>query len=50
MYGNPNQNMDDMFLIQIIYIIFQEVSLRWYFSDNHHLLALDGHGSHVSLK
>ncbi len=32
MYGNPNQSMDDMFLIQIIYIIFQEVSLSWYFS------------------
>jgi hypothetical protein len=30
MYGSPNQNMDDKFLILIISVIFQKVNPRWF--------------------
>ncbi len=50
MYGNPNQSMDDKFLIQRISIIFQEVGPSGIYPSKQHLLTLDGHGSHVSLK
>jgi hypothetical protein len=29
MYGNPNQNMDDKFFVQVIFVIFQKVNPRW---------------------
>jgi len=45
-----NQSMDDKFFIQKNSTFFQGVSPRWHLSNNYHLLALHGHGSHVSLK
>jgi len=46
MYGNAKQGMDDKFHVQKkVIIILGGIS-----QTNHHLLILDGHGSHVTLK
>jgi hypothetical protein len=50
MFGNPNQSMDDKFFIQRILSFFKRSVQCGIFLSNHHLLALDGHGSHVSLE
>jgi hypothetical protein len=49
MYGNPNQNMDDKFFIKDFLSFFKRSILGGISPRNHHLLILDGHGSHVSL-
>jgi hypothetical protein len=39
--------MDDIFLIQRVIFLLQKINYKWIFQTNHHLLILDGHGSHV---
>jgi hypothetical protein len=48
MYGSLNQNMDDKFFVQGIFVIFQKVNPSEIFPNNCHILILDGHGSHVN--
>ncbi len=42
--------MDDKFFIQNFWSFFKRLILGDIFPNNCHLLALDGHGSHVSLE
>jgi hypothetical protein len=42
--------MDDNFSFQSIPLIFQRLCSRWDLQTNRHLLILDGHRSHVTLK
>jgi hypothetical protein len=50
MYGNANKGMDDKFFVQRIPFIFKDSIPSGISQTNHHLLVLDGHGSHVTLK
>jgi hypothetical protein len=51
MYGNPNRSMDEKLFLFKEFLSFFKRSIPGGFSPiNHHLLALYGHGSHVSLK
>jgi hypothetical protein len=51
MYGNPNQSMDDKFFMIKDFLSFFKRSIPSGISpSNHHLLILDGHGSHVNLE
>jgi len=40
----------DKFLIQKTFVIFQKVNPKCYLFNNHHLLTIVGHGSHVSVE
>jgi len=42
--------MDDKFSIQRNLIIFQKIVLGGISQSNHHLLIMDGHGSHITLE
>jgi hypothetical protein len=50
MCGSPNQRMDDKFFIQRIFVFFKRSIPGGISPSNYHLLALDGHGSHVNLE
>jgi hypothetical protein len=42
--------MDDKFFIQRILSFFKKIVLGGISQFNHHLLIMDGHGSHVTLE
>ncbi len=50
MYGNVNQNMDEIFFFQKISVIFKKWVHGEISQSNQHILILDGHGSHVMLE
>jgi hypothetical protein len=50
MYGSPSKAWKTSFLFKEFLSFLKRSVLGGLFPNNHHLLALDGHGSHVSLK
>lgn len=49
LYGDA-KNMDDFIIVQRVPYLFQKVILGGISQSNCHLLILDGHGSHITLK
>jgi hypothetical protein len=50
MHGDAKENMDDYFLFKEFLSLFKKSIPRGITNYNQHLLILDGHGSHVTLK
>ncbi len=50
MYGNAKQGMDDKFLFKKFLSLYNKSIPSGISQTSHHLLIMDGHGSHVTLK
>jgi hypothetical protein len=50
MHGYAKESMDDFFLFKKFLSFFKWSILGGMFITNRHLLVLDGHGNHITLK
>jgi hypothetical protein len=50
MYNNAKKNLDNNILFKKFLSFFKRLVPSGIFLTNHHLLLLDGHGSHITLQ